>query len=149
MSGSPAGLQRLPGRAAATLEYSCTKPGGSRLSALKLLFSHFEDDYRRNARLVSRAALAKTVSEYELFQLAYQAWHGSEPEQQWLEKLFVAYLFTGRVPAWVRDYAQRSLAGGESSRDPVGRWMVQLLKRSGRRHPRQAGEPPRQDRLRA
>jgi hypothetical protein len=119
------------------------------LGALKLLFSHFEDDYRRNARLVSRAALAKAVSEYELFQLAYRAWHGSEPEQPRLEKIFVAYLFTGRVPAWVRDYAQRSLPSGDSARDPGRRWMAQLLKRAGRGQPPPAEEAPGQDRLRA
>lgn len=119
------------------------------MGKLKFLFTHFEDDYRRNARLVHRAAEANGVSEYELFQLAYRAWYGSEPEEQRLEKIFVAYLFTGRMPAWVRDLAQRSATGDERSRGAMRRCIEQLLSRQERSSPPQASDARRPHRLKA
>lgn len=119
------------------------------LGTLKFLFTHFEDDYRRNARLIDGAARAIGVSEYELFQLAYQAWYRSDPEQQRLEKIFVAYLFSGRVPVWVQDFAQRAGVNADIDRCPgTVRWCLEyLLVRMGAAPRSRGGGLQQMDRL--
>lgn len=127
------------------------QPGTYNLGALKYLFTQFEDDHRRNARLIAGAARASGVSEYELFQLAYLAWHRSEPEQQRLEKIFVAYLFSGRVPVWVQDFVQRAGVDAEIERFPGALcWCLEyLLVRMGGAPWSRSGGRHRIDRLQA
>lgn len=119
------------------------------MGTLKFLFTHFEDDYRRNARLIADAARATGVSEYELFQLAYQAWYRNDPEQQRLEKIFVAYLFSGRVPVWVQDFAQRTGVNADIDGCPGAvRWGVEyVLARMGGAPWSRCGGQQRMDRL--
>ena len=103
-------------------------PVDAAVSTLRFLFTHHDDDYSRNARLVARASRASGVSEYDLFHLAYQAWYGGEPEQQRLEKIFVHYLFSGRVPVWVKDFAQRACADTDMDQTPGAlRWCLEIL----------------------
>ncbi len=80
------------------------------MGTLRYLLTGFEDEYRLNARLVGRAAGVARTSEYEIFRHAYVEFYRREPDTQRLERLFVGYLFTGRIPAYVRDYVQRQLA---------------------------------------
>lgn len=52
------------------------------------------------------------VSEFRLFELAYQEWFGRAASESELERAFVPYLFFGELPCWVRHYNRsiRSLA---------------------------------------
>lgn len=52
------------------------------------------------------AAAILDISEYELFRLAYERWHGAGIDEQALEPFFVAYMFKDTVPLWVRDFAR-------------------------------------------
>ena len=49
------------------------------------------------------------TSETRLFELAYQEWYGQAPQQRELERVFLAYLFDGEVPCWVRGFTRQTL----------------------------------------
>ncbi len=51
---------------------------------------------------VLAAAAQLDVSEFEIFRLAHRAWFGRDGDEKSLERIFVAYMFHGKVPLWVR-----------------------------------------------
>ena len=55
---------------------------------------------------VLRATALLDITEYELFGLAWLRWNGERPRESVLEPFFVAYMFDGVVPPWVRDFAR-------------------------------------------
>ncbi len=57
---------------------------------------------------VLNAAAMLDVTEYEVFQLAWWRWHGQRSDPEAIEPHFVAYMFRGVVPPWVR-YFSRSV----------------------------------------
>lgn len=48
-------------------------------------------------------------SEFEVFELAYQAWYRRSPDTTHLEHVFAEYMFDGIVPFWVRQFARTTL----------------------------------------
>jgi len=58
-------------------------------------------------RLVSEAAAALRLREFDLFRAAWQNWFGEAPDDKAMERVFVAYLFHQREPHWVRQFARR------------------------------------------
>ena len=44
------------------------------------------------------------VTEFRLFELAYNAWFGDVATENELEHSYTPYLFTGILPCWVRQY---------------------------------------------
>lgn len=55
------------------------------------------------------ASAALEVTEFRLFELAWQDWFGKRPDERRLERHFAAYMFAERVPHWVRNFARRIL----------------------------------------
>lgn len=55
------------------------------------------------------ASAALEVTEFRLFELAWQDWFGGRPDERRLERHFAAYMFADRVPHWVRNFARRIL----------------------------------------
>ncbi len=53
---------------------------------------------------VISAATYLKISEFELFETAYNLWFHRNGEVHSLEQHFVQYLFEGTVPFWVRHY---------------------------------------------
>lgn len=51
---------------------------------------------------VQDAAGQLDVSEFEIFRLAHRAWFGNDGNEKSLEYVFVAYMYYGKVPLWVR-----------------------------------------------
>jgi len=49
------------------------------------------------------------ISEFRLFELAYDAWYGERASPEKLEYAFARYMFRDEVPFWVRHYARRVL----------------------------------------
>jgi hypothetical protein len=47
------------------------------------------------------------ISDYEVFQRAYAAWYGREPDRHAIEAPFGAYLRSARLPVFVRHYVRR------------------------------------------
>lgn len=46
------------------------------------------------------------ISEFRLFELAYQKWYGRAAPAEQLEEEFAHYMFGDEVPFWVRHYAR-------------------------------------------
>lgn len=46
------------------------------------------------------------ISEFRLFELAYQAWYGRPARTEKLEKDFSRYMYQDEIPFWVRQYAR-------------------------------------------
>ena len=84
----------------------------------------------RDMALVNRAAEAAAVSEFDLFQAAWQQWHGSKPEAKRLEPVFARYLGDGKAPGFVRHYARRVLDAALAGEiDPVAFGLVGYRRR--------------------
>ena len=60
--------------------------------------------------VVTEAADLLDTSEFGLFSLAYERWHGRSPEPRVIEKHFAAYMFRSVVPPWVRHLAREIVA---------------------------------------
>ncbi len=71
------------------------------------------------------ASSALQVTEFRLFELAFQDWYGKRADNQALEKYFAAYMFAKRVPGWVRHFARKILkleAQGQLDPKSFGVW---------------------------
>jgi len=66
----------------------------------------FEQDLRPDIHAVLDAAAILDITEYELFRLAYERWHGEQVDENALEPFFVAYMFNDVVPLWVRYFSR-------------------------------------------
>ena len=55
------------------------------------------------------ASAALEITEFRLFELAWWDWFGGRPDERRLEHHFAAYIFSDRVPHWVRNFARRVL----------------------------------------
>ena len=56
--------------------------------------------------LVAEAANRLEIGEFQLFQLGYAAWFGSDPDPKTLEQAFFSYLMEHQIPHWARHYAR-------------------------------------------
>jgi hypothetical protein len=70
------------------------------------------------------------ISEFRLFELAYQKWYGQTARQALLEAAFVRYMFDEVIPCWVRHYARAVVNGhagypAQAPPDPVTRAGIQ------------------------
>lgn len=82
---------------------------------------------------VLAAAAVLDIAEVQLFRKAYHKWFGSRIGEESLDRYFVAYMFAGVVPHWVRDYARQVLDNAARHRlDPVKFGVVPVLRRRAR-----------------
>ena len=73
-----------------------------------------------DADLAAEAKAALGILDFELFRTAWRNWYGAEPEDRRLEPAFVAYLYTKRLPGYVRHFARRVLDAAATGRlDPA------------------------------
>lgn len=88
---------------------------------LKIFYELGEMD-NIESNLIAEASNRLDVGEFQLFQLSYVAWHGSELEPQRMEAVFFDYLMKDEVPHWARHYARNIIeqddAGELDYRDP-------------------------------
>ena len=89
---------------------------------LKIFYELDEMD-NIESNLLAEASNRLDVGEFQLFQLSYEAWHGSELPSQQLEAVFFDYLMKDKVPPWARHYARNIIemydAGSLDYRDPL------------------------------
>lgn len=79
---------------------------------------------------VLAAAAALDIAEVQLFREAYRKWFGAGIGEEALDRYFVAYMFAGVVPHWVRDYARQVLHNAANHRlDPVKFGILPVLRR--------------------
>ncbi len=50
------------------------------------------------------------ITEFELFSMAYRAWHCDSASERHLERYFAPYMFQGRVPVWVQQFTRQVLS---------------------------------------
>ena len=73
-----------------------------------------------DADLATEAKAALGILDFELFRTAWRSWYGAEPEDRRLEPAFVAYLYTTRLPSYVRHFARQVLDAAAAGRlDPA------------------------------
>ena len=66
----------------------------------------FDQELRSDVHSVLDAAALLDITEFELFRLAYERWHGEPVDETVLEPFFVAYMFNDVVPMWVRYFSR-------------------------------------------
>ena len=62
-----------------------------------------------DAQAVLWSAEILEKSEFEVFELAYQAWYRETPDVHRLERIFAEYMFDEVVPFWVRQFTRATL----------------------------------------
>ncbi len=73
-----------------------------------------------DADLAAEAKAALGILDFELFRTAWRSWYGAEPEDRRLEPAFVTYLYTTRLPGYVRHFARQVLdAAAAGCLDPA------------------------------
>jgi hypothetical protein len=60
-----------------------------------------------DAQAVINTAALLQISEFEVFQLAYQCWFGYLAENREIDVLFSRYLINANVPVWVRAFTRQ------------------------------------------
>jgi hypothetical protein len=63
---------------------------------------------------VLEAAALLEVTEFEFFRIAYRRWFGADIRDEDLERLYLPYMFHGRVPPWVRQLSRQVIAEAEA-----------------------------------
>ena len=85
-----------------------------------------------DVRMVLWSAEILDKSEFEVFEMAYQAWYRETPETTYLERFFARYMFDGVAPFWVRQFVRATLeAHGDWRRDEertVGEYLGACLR---------------------
>jgi hypothetical protein len=72
----------------------------------KMLATHCEDleiVFKDDAEAVSFVAGLLDISEFRLFEIAYENWFGSEGTKKAMDGFFGSYLQSGSVPFWLRN----------------------------------------------
>lgn len=81
------------------------------------------------------AAAALGIREFDLFKQADRWWHGRDRPEKSLERIFVAYMFSGVAPAWVRQYCREVLAEQAAGRLDPARFGAPLGRSARNRTP--------------
>lgn len=82
-------------------------------------FSSDDDTIPQDTRDVLAASALLQITEFHLFELAYQRWFGGQPRKRELEACFAHYMFASRAPFWVRQYCRDvSIVDSEGVLDP-------------------------------
>jgi hypothetical protein len=69
----------------------------------------FDENIRPDIQEVLSTSALLEISEYCVFQIAYQRWHGEHAPERKLEVIFARYLFKEEVPLWVRHFTRHVL----------------------------------------
>lgn len=59
-----------------------------------------------DAEVIVKVADSLSISEFKLFQVAYEDWYQHAVSEREIERHFVRYLFKQEAPSWVRHYAR-------------------------------------------
>jgi len=66
-----------------------------------------------DAQAVLWSAEILEKSEFEVFEMAYQAWYREPPDNRRLERLFADYMFDEVIPFWVRQFTRETLQANQ------------------------------------
>lgn len=71
-----------------------------------MTFFTYDDDLDPDERNVLEASAVLQITEFHLFELAYERWFGEEATEQKVEPFYIAYMFRTVIPPWVRHFAR-------------------------------------------
>jgi hypothetical protein len=66
----------------------------------------FDENLAPDVDSVLNATALLDITEWDLFNLAYNRWHGGPAATDLMEPIFAAYMFKDVVPVWVRHFAR-------------------------------------------
>lgn len=69
-------------------------------------FSYDDDEVDQDSRDVLSVSSILQITEFHLFELAYQRWFGEETSEQKVENYYTYYMFQHRAPFWVRQFCR-------------------------------------------
>ncbi len=72
-------------------------------------FTIDDDDLAPDARDILSASAILEITEFRLFELAYERWFGEPAAERDIERFFVGYMFRSIVPHWVRQFCREVL----------------------------------------
>ena len=72
-------------------------------------FTLDEDHLAPDESLVLETSSLLQITEFRLFELAYERWFGAQAPGEDMERQFCAYMFGAVVPLWVRQYCREVL----------------------------------------
>ena len=77
-----------------------------------------------DAQLVLWSADMLEKTEFEVFEMAYQAWYRETPDTAQMERVFADYMFNGVAPFWVRQFTRSTVeaCGGWRREDETEVW---------------------------
>jgi hypothetical protein len=69
-------------------------------------FSSDDDTVPQDTRDVLAASSLLQITEFHLFELAYERWYGQRARERELEATFAQYMFASHAPFWVRQFCR-------------------------------------------
>lgn len=69
-------------------------------------FSYDDDEVDQDSRDVLSVSSILQITEFHLFELAYQRWFGEEASEQKVENYYTYYMFQHRAPFLVRQFCR-------------------------------------------
>ena len=69
-------------------------------------FTDDEHTIPRDTRDVLVASSLLQITEFHLFELAYERWFGRQAKERELEAWFARYMFAAHAPCWVRQFCR-------------------------------------------
>ena len=69
-------------------------------------FTSDDDTVPRDTREVATASGLLQITEFHLFELAYERWFGRPAREGELEECFARYMFAFQAPFWVRQFCR-------------------------------------------
>lgn len=100
--------------------------------AFTLQMTIWRQEISTDCRDVLATSSVLSISEFELFRLAYVAWFGRETDDKTLEAHFVPYMFRSEVPCWVRAFTRNVLTLDRQGRLRPNEFGIEPASRAGR-----------------
>ena len=77
----------------------------------QIFFQPDREEQSQERDEIAEAANQLQIGEFQLLQLAYYDWHGTDLAEDRLDELFAHYMISKQVPSWARHYARRIIDG--------------------------------------
>lgn len=77
-------------------------------------FTYDDDGIEQDTLDVLTASSALEITEFRLFELAYERWFGEPPIEEKMEPIYIRYMFRANAPFWVRQFCREVMAREKS-----------------------------------
>ncbi len=77
-------------------------------------FSYDDDEIEQDALDVLSASSILEITEFHLFELAYERWFGEPAREEKVESVYTHYMFRAVAPFWVRQFCREVIARDKS-----------------------------------